>query len=46
VRLMRYMRWSYDQLMQCPESYLAVIGEEAKREADARREASRSRRHQ
>jgi hypothetical protein len=44
VRLMRYMRWSYDQLMQCPEPYLAVIGEEAKREADARREATLSRR--
>lgn len=31
--MMRYMRWSYDQLMGCPQDYLPVIAEESKREA-------------
>lgn len=31
---MRYMRWSYDQLMSCPVDYVPVILERAQREAD------------
>lgn len=39
---MRYMRWSYDQLLACPADYVAVIGEEAERIAAERRLAARS----
>lgn len=28
---MRYMRWSYDQLMCCPADYLAVVVSEMQR---------------
>lgn len=38
---MRHMRWSYDQLMHCPEDYLDVIGEESRREAQQARAARR-----
>ncbi len=34
---MRYMSWSYDQLMVCPLDYLQVIAEEAQREANEAR---------
>lgn len=30
---MRYMRWSYADLLVCPEGYLTAIVEESKREA-------------
>lgn len=32
---MRFMRWSYEQLMECPDDYIEVISDEAKRESDA-----------
>lgn len=35
MRLMRYMRWGYTQLMECPEDYLPTIIEESRREAEA-----------
>jgi hypothetical protein len=34
---MRYMSWSYDQLMVCPDHYIAhiyAVAEEEKREAE------------
>lgn len=39
---MRYMRWSYDQLIACPDDYIEVIVEEQKQEA-AEARASRKR---
>jgi hypothetical protein len=38
---MKYMGWSYPQLMACPEPYLDEIAEFAKRENDAYEEAKR-----
>ena len=34
---MRYMNWSFDQLMRCPESYVDVIVELAREEQNKRR---------
>lgn len=39
---MRYMRWSYPDLLACPEAYLVVIAELSRQEAAA---AERRRRH-
>lgn len=42
---MRYMRWSYEELMACPAGYLRVINDEAGRENSAMRDrASAARR--
>lgn len=41
---MRYMNWSYDQLMACPEDYLQVISDVARRESAEARVAARARR--
>jgi hypothetical protein len=39
---MRYMRWSYDQLMGCPADYVDVIVEENRREnAESKSTSSR-----
>jgi hypothetical protein len=38
---MRYMRWSYQQLMACPEDYVAVIAEDSRRVAAERERATR-----
>lgn len=38
---MKYMRWSYDDLMCCPEDYLPVIADHARREQEAQEEAQR-----
>jgi hypothetical protein len=35
---MRHMRWGYRQLMECPVHYIAIISEEAQREAAQRRQ--------
>jgi hypothetical protein len=40
---MKHMGWSYDQLMLCPEHYVAVISEEAQREHAERTAAARAR---
>lgn len=34
---MRYMSWSYDQLMVCPNDYIPVIRELARQEAERSR---------
>lgn len=33
---MRFMEWSYEDLMNCPRDLIEVIAEEAKREAEER----------
>lgn len=38
---MRYMRWSYDQLLACPEPYLDGIADHAAREREEQDEAER-----
>lgn len=38
---MKYMGWSYPQLMLCPEPYLEAIHDFAKKENDAYEEAKR-----
>jgi hypothetical protein len=40
---MRYMSWSYEQLMVCPVDYLEVIAEEARRDNAARSANQRGR---
>ncbi len=40
---MKYMGWSYDQFVRCPEPYLDGIVEYAEREAAEAEEAERSR---
>lgn len=40
---MRYMRWSYPELLTCPDDYLEVIGDEAKRETQAAKSAASTR---
>lgn len=40
---MRYMRWGYQQLQECPDAYVAVIKEMA---AEAAEEAARRARNQ
>lgn len=37
MSIMRYMRWSYDELMACPKDYVPVIVAQSKEEADAAR---------
>lgn len=37
------MNWSYPELMACPDRYVAIIGEEAQREA--REQDQRTRQH-
>lgn len=34
---MRYMRWSYADLLLCPDAYREVISQESEREAAAAR---------
>jgi len=41
---MRYMGWSYDQLLACPAHYIAVIAEISQREAVAARQRQARRR--
>lgn len=36
---MKYMGWSYTQLLACPDAYVAVISKLARDEARAMREA-------
>jgi hypothetical protein len=36
---MKYMRWDYHQLMDCPDPYLPVLYELIEEEARAQREA-------
>ena len=38
---MRYMRWDYPALLACPEDYVGIIADEAKREADEYERAKR-----
>ena len=40
---MRYLRWSYPDLLACPVDYLEVIAEEAKKEAAEARARNRQR---
>lgn len=40
---MKYMSWSYDQLMACPASYLPVIAGIARQEAEDSDKARRRR---
>ena len=39
---MRFMDWSWPELLACPADYVEVIAEESRREAEGRREASRA----
>lgn len=41
---MRYMRWSFTALMECPTDYLKVIAEQAEHESKAAQGAGRKRR--
>ena len=41
---MRYMNWSYRQLMECPEPYIEVIHEMARLEREQQRQQSPGRR--
>lgn len=40
---MRYMRWSYPELLACPVDYIGLIVDESKREAREIENARRSR---
>jgi hypothetical protein len=40
---MKYMGWSYDQLMQCPATYISAIAEYAERERREAEDAQRER---
>ena len=40
---MRFMNWSYDQLMVCPDGYMPVISEEAQRLAKLQQAGRRDR---
>ena len=40
---MKYMGWSYDQLMSCPDCYIPVLAELVRKEADAMKERHRRR---
>lgn len=38
---MRYMGWSYDQLLACPDDYIEALVEESRREKQAAKERAR-----